>query len=84
MNAKIEKITTAKKIARFSISIVVSTIAAKIVFIIFCSFTFFPIVTDSTFLGGAIFIIGAIAGISSGIGCFIKLNNFLKGIMKNI
>jgi len=82
MNAKIEKSTKAKTIARISISVVLSTIAAKMIFIIFWSFTFLPIAANTPFLGSSIFVIGAIVGISVGTGCFIKLNAYLKEIMQ--
>ena len=84
MNAKTEKSTKLKTIYRISVSVTVSIIAAKIVFIIFWSFIFFPAISDSTFLGGLIFSIGAIAGLFAGICSFIKLNKYLKGIMQNV
>ncbi len=84
MNAKTEKSTKLKSIYRISVSVTVSIIAAKIVFIIFWSFTFFPAISDSAFLGGLIFSIGAIAGLFAGGYSFIKLDKYLKEIMQNV
>ena len=55
-------------------SVVVTIIAAKIVFIIFWSFTFFPVISDSSILGATIFAIGTIVGISAGTLIESKLN----------
>ncbi len=70
------------KVFRVSISLLVSIIAAKIVFFIFAAFTFVPAISESTFFGGVFFSIGIIAGLSVGIFIFIKLNKYLKGEMQ--
>ena len=71
-----------KDIFRVFVSLVVSIIAAKIVFLIFAAFTFLPAISESSFFSGAFFSIGIIAGLSVGIFSFIKLNTYLKGEMQ--
>ena len=73
-----------KGIFRVSVSIVVSIIAAKIIFFIIASFTFFPGISDSTHFRGSIFSVGAIVGLCAGILSFKKLNKYLKGEIQNI
>ena len=84
MDAQTNNEVNSKDIFRVSISFVVSIIAAKIVFIIIASFTFFPSISDSTFFRGTIFSIGAVARLFAGILSFIKLNRYLKDEMQNI
>ena len=84
MDAQTDSKIDSKGIFRVAISFVVSITAAKIVFIIFASCTFFPGISDSSFLSAAFFSIGAIAGLFAGIYSFIKLNKYFKGEMQNV
>lgn len=70
--------STAQKIFRVSISIVVATITAKIVFIIICSITLVPLVSDSSFFSGFVLFVALVSAIISGATFFIKLNEYLK------
>jgi hypothetical protein len=74
MDAQTKNCMNLKGIIRISMSVVVTIIAAKIVFIIFWSFTFFPVISDSSILGATIFAIGTIVGISAGTLIESKLN----------
>jgi hypothetical protein len=84
MDTQAKNKINSKSIFRISISFVVSTIASQIVFIIFWSFAFFPVISDSAYLGGLIFSIGAVAALFAGILCFRRLNKYLKDEMQNI
>ena len=78
MDTKTKASINSKTIFRISISAVVSIIAAKIVFIIFWSLTLFPGISNSSILGGLIFFIGTITGLTAFVISFLKLNNYLK------
>ena len=84
MDAQAKKGNTGRYIFRFSICVVVSTIAAKMVFILFWSFTFMPGISNQSFLSAIILSIGFIAGVSAAILCFMKLNRYLKEEINNI
>ena len=82
MDVKKNSKIISKGIFRVSVSILVSIIAAKIVFILIAAFTFLPAISESSFFSGVFISIGIIAGLFSGIFCFIKLNTYLKGEMQ--
>ena len=83
MDAQTNNKIDSKGIFRVAISLLVSIIAAKIVFIIFAGFAFFTDKSVSSFLSGALFSIGTIAGLFAGIFSFIKLNKYLKDEIQN-
>ena len=84
MNISNRKRSTAQNIFRVSISIVVATITAKIVFIIICFLTLVPLVSDSSFFSGFVLFVALVSAIISGATCFIKLNEYLKTENKKI
>ena len=75
---------TSKNIFRISISFIVATITAKIVFIIMWSITFIPIISTIFVVKGIVTLTAVICASISGVFCFKKLNDYLTTEIKNI